>query len=114
MSRSTQPVVQRESSDFKAGYEGYADAKGWPVGKMYRDDISILKIFAFLAGIGAPIVALFMLPWWMAIVVVVGGFFTGLLGVRTLKSRSQIVAPIGLVACWVVGILIFLAAVGAE
>ena len=87
------------------GYEFYADTKGWPVGKMYRDGTSILRIFAFLALIGAPIVALVVLPWWMVIVVVVGGFLTGLLVVQTLKAASQIVAPVGLVACWVADIL---------
>ncbi len=88
-----------------SAYEGYADAKGWPVGTMYRDRTSFLSILAFLAEFGAPIVALVVLPWWMAIVVVVGGFFTGLLLVRTLRSRSQIVAPVGLVVCWVANIL---------
>ena len=48
------------------------------------------------------------MPWWAVIIVLVGGFFFGLIVTSILKARVQIVALVGLVVCWIAGILYIL------
>lgn len=38
-------------------YPGYAGARGWPVGAWFRNPVSLLKVFAILALVAAPVVA---------------------------------------------------------
>jgi hypothetical protein len=89
-------------------YEYYADHKGWPVGAMYRNRTSLLNIFAAFCLFGALAITLNVLPWWMLFVVIFAGFFAGLSTVQLLKERAQLVAPAGLVACWIADILFVL------
>ncbi len=86
------------------GYADYANAKGWPVGEWFRDSTSFANVFGFLGVIAAPIVTLWILPWWAVIIVLVGGFVFGLIATNVLKARVQIVALAGLVVCWVTNI----------
>ncbi len=86
-------------------YPGFAARKGWPVKRWLRSGTSIVSIFGFLGVLSSPIVAAVFFSWWAAFVVVVAGFFFGLVTTRTLREHVQFVAPAGLLACWVAGIL---------
>ncbi len=86
-------------------YPSFADRKGWPVKRWLRSGTSIVSIFGFLGVIGSPIVAAAFFSWRVALVVVVAGFFLGLVTTRTLRTHVQFVAPAGLLACWVADIL---------
>ena len=82
-------------------YASFADARGWPVGAYYRDGASLVMILGFFSGVvGSPLAALVFLPWWSVVVVVVTGFFVGLIVTFLFRSMVQIVAPLGLVVAW--------------
>lgn len=86
-------------------YSGYARRKGWPVGGMFAADTSMIKIASFIGLPGAAIAAAYLAAWWSAIIVIAVGFFVALLLTNILRSYVQPVSILGLVVCWVVGIL---------
>ena len=86
-------------------YPSFADHKGWPVKQWVRSGTSFGSIFGFFGVISSPIVATVFFSWWVALVVVVAGFFFGLVITRALKTHTQFVAPAGLLVCWVGDIL---------
>ncbi|MBX3492769.1 MAG: hypothetical protein KF899_07420 [Parvibaculum sp.] len=87
-------------------YASFADARSWPVGAYYRDGASLVMVSGFFSGVvGSPLAALVFLPWWSVVVVVVAGFFTGLVLTFLFRSMVQIVAPLGLVVVWVAAAL---------
>ena len=86
-------------------YEGYADHHGWAVGEWFRDKTSFITILGAFATLAAPVVAGLIFSWWSVAVVIVGGFFLGLVSTRILRARVQMVAVFGLPACWVADIL---------
>lgn len=86
-------------------YPSFANHKGWPVGQWLRTGTSVVSIFGFLGMICSPIVAAVFISWWAALIVVVAGFFVGLIVTLALKTYVQFVAPAGLLVCWVADIL---------
>lgn len=89
-------VVTFGSAFVIVGYEIQARHHGWPVGEWLSGDATPLKIWAFLALIATPVVALLQ-HWWLAVVVVIAGFFYGFSITTVLRYRAQIASVIGLV-----------------
>ena len=86
-------------------YSAYATRKGWPVGEMLASSTSYIAILGVLSIFASPIAAAVIFPWWSAAIVIVGGFFIGLVVARALRQKVQILAIIGLPIVWVVDIL---------
>ncbi len=86
-------------------YPDYADRMGWPVGAWFRSDSSLIKIWGVLAVIAAPVAAIFILPWWTAVIVVIGGFALGYMITRLFRRLVQVIALIGLPILWTIDIL---------
>ncbi len=82
-----------------------AKAKGGPVGEMFASSTSYIAILGVLSIFASPIAAAVVFPWWSAAIVIVGGFFIGLMAIRALRQKVQILAIIGLPVCWVADIL---------
>ena len=83
------------------GYEAYAKQTGWALRARFRDKTSFTNTYGYLRVIAAPIVTLWILPWWTVIIVLVGGFFFGLIITKVLKARVQLAALAGLGVCWI-------------
>ncbi len=86
-------------------YDGFAERDGWPVGEMFRADTSMIKIASFIGLPSAAIAAAYLANWWSAVVVVVVGFFVAVALTRMLRAYAQPVSIVGLVLCWVAGVL---------
>lgn len=81
-------------------YRDYAIQKGWAVGAWAFSDTSWIKVLAAVTMIGAPILGLIEGPWWLLLIVPVGGFFAGLIAANLLRSLVQPIAIAGLAIGW--------------
>ena len=85
-------------------YDSNAVQKGWPVGKMFAADVSMIKIASFIGLPFSAIAAAYLAVWWSAVAVIIVGFFVALLLINFLHSYVQPLSIIGLATCWVLGI----------
>jgi hypothetical protein len=74
-------------------YEGIAQAKGWPVGKLYKNErMSYLIVLGIMCQWGSVIISFFVNPWWSAFLVLVIGFYGNMFLTIVFKSFTRFVA----------------------
>lgn len=78
-------------------YAGYANVRGWSVGAWFAADFSWLQGLAYLALIGAPVIALIRGAWWVPVVVLLVGNVLVRVVLPVFRAQSQFIAAAGVI-----------------
>ena len=87
-------------------YEQFAVPRVWFIEPSLRGN-SYAKLSGVFSIFMAPGLASQLFIWWHSLVVLAGGLLLLRLVLVVFKSRSQYVAAGGLIACWIVFLVLF-------
>jgi hypothetical protein len=88
-------------------YKGYAQKKGWPIGRMFESDSSIIKIIGMLTLFGSAITAFFFIKWyWVFAGLFCGWLLSGMISAIFAK-HTQITSLILFIISWIFLIIEF-------
>ena len=82
-----------------------ARARGWPVGETLDEDVSIPKIFAFVAAPWVLVKAFIVFYWWSRVLVIVLGWALAFLVTMLLKKHTHVLCVLGIIPAFVFAVL---------
>ena len=88
-------------------YSSYARKRGWPVGKMFDSDSSIIKIIGMLAIFGSAIAAFFFIKWYLVLIGLVGGWLLSGAISALFTRHTQILSVVLFLVSWLFLIIKF-------
>lgn len=85
-------------------YNRFAWQKGWPVGKIFDSDASLIKYIAMLSILTSFIAAFFFATWYYVLIAVLLSWFLGTTITALFRSATQIIA----IVLWIISYLFLL------